>query len=324
MNRGRWQRVIAAIDEGDPSARDQVRHRPRDQHFAGRGVREDLGGHVHGDSAELPAVQLAFAGVKAGPAPYRGPVALRDDRLRAADGARGPVEGCAEGGPACGQHLAAEVGDVAAYRLGEALPGRRVERPGDGVRRIDEHHGGHDTVGLELGPRSRHELLDLGHDRVDVTDPGKVISAGELDVARVGDVLGHVPGVRDVDRQLVDSMEDHHRDADRRQERTHVHIEHHPQQRAGRGGRRRQALCPAPCTPRRVVPSQRRGHRREVAAVTPFALEPVERRVHRVAAPVAPDEAASPVVAGEAAPEQQPQRALGIGCREEQAHRATL
>jgi hypothetical protein len=108
MNRGRWQRVIAAIDEGDPSARDQVRHRPRDQHFAGRGVREDLGGHVHGDSAELPAVQLALAGVKAGPAPYRGPVALRDDRLRAADGARGPVEGCAEGGPASGEHLAAE------------------------------------------------------------------------------------------------------------------------------------------------------------------------------------------------------------------------
>jgi hypothetical protein len=184
------------------------------------------------------------------------------------------------------------MGDVAAYRLGEALPGRRVLSPGDGVRRIDEHHGGHDAVGLELGPRSRHELLDPGHDRLDVTDPGKVISAGELDVARVGDVLGHVPGVRDVDRQLVDSMEDHHRDADRRQERTHVHIEHHPQQRAGRGGRRRQALCPAPCTPRRVVPSQRRGHRREVAAVTPFALEPVERRVHRVAAPVAPDEAA--------------------------------
>ena len=269
-------------------------------------------------------MRLAFAGVKAGPARDPGPVALRDDRLRAADGARGPVEGCAEAVPARGQHVAAVPLDVGAGHLGEALSRRRALGSGDGARRVDEHHGGDHSVGLGLRPRSRHQLLDLGHDRLYVTDPRQVIRAGQLDVTRPRNVLGHVPGVRDVHRHLAGSVEDHDRNTDRRQQRSHIHVEHHPQQRAGCGRCRRQALCPPPCTPRRVVSGQRRSHRREVAAVTPLALEPIERFVHRLAAPVAPDEAASPVVAREAAPEQQPERTLGIRGREQQAHRATF
>ena len=168
--------MAAAIDEADPRARHQVRHGTRDEHLPRRGAREDLGGHVDGDAAKLTVVQLALARVQAGPAPVP-VVSLRDDRLRAADGARGPVEGRTEAVPAGGEHLAAEAGDLAA--LGEALSTR--VRTG-----IDEHHGGHDAVGLGLGPRPRHELLHLGHDRLDVTDPRQMVGAGQLDVARPG------------------------------------------------------------------------------------------------------------------------------------------
>ena len=268
-------------------------------------------------------MRLAFAGVKAGPAPDSG--RRRSPRRSPprsgwrARARRRMRRGCPRGRPAC--HRGTGRRGCVPPRRGAAS---RARRAAGGMGRVDEHHGGHDAVGLGLRPRSRHQLLDLGHDRLRVTDPGQVIRAGQLDVARPGNVLGHVPGVRDVHRHLVGAMEDHDRNADRRQQRSHIHIEHHPQQCAGRGGRRRQALCPPPCTPRRVVTGQRRGHRREVAAVTPLALEPIERVVHRLAAPVAADEAASPVVAGEAAPQQQPQRALGIGGREQQAHRAAL
>ena len=61
------QPVTAAIDETDPRACHQVRHGPRDQHFARSGAGEDLSGHVHGHSAQLATVRLALAGVKAGP-----------------------------------------------------------------------------------------------------------------------------------------------------------------------------------------------------------------------------------------------------------------
>ena len=106
--------MTAAIDETDPRARHQVRHRPRDQHLARSGEGEDLSGSVHGDSAQFPVVRLAFAGVKAGPAPDSGAVALRDDRLRTADRARGSVEGRTEAVPASDQHLTAEPRDVTA------------------------------------------------------------------------------------------------------------------------------------------------------------------------------------------------------------------
>ena len=117
--------------------------------------------------------------------------------------------------PAGPQDVAAEPGDVAAYDLGHAR-GRRLDA-GNGMGRIHVHHRGHDPVGLGLRPRSRHQLLDLGHERLGVTDPGQVIAAGELDVACAGDVLGHVSGVRHVDRHLVGSMKDHDRNPNRRQ-----------------------------------------------------------------------------------------------------------
>ena len=136
-------------------------------------MNEDLGGHVHRDSADPGVARLAFAGVNSGPAPDSGPVALGDDRLRAADGARGPVEGCAEVVRARGQHVTAKPGDVAADNLAETRPRRRGLTSGDGVGRIDKQQGGHDAVGLGLRPRSRHQFLDLGHDRLHVTDQGR-------------------------------------------------------------------------------------------------------------------------------------------------------
>ena len=199
----RRQRMAAAIDEADLRAGDQVRDGPRDQHLARRGAGEDLGGHVHRDAAELPVVQLALARVEGGPAPGPGRVALGDDRLGAADGASGAVERRTQAVAAGGERVPTEAGDLAARDLAEG---------------IDEHHGGHDAVGLGLRPRSRHELLGLGDDRLDVSDPGKVVGAGQLEVARPGDVLGHVARMRHVDRHLVDAMEDHDGHPDRRQQ----------------------------------------------------------------------------------------------------------
>ena len=126
------QRVTAAIGEADPRARHQVRHGPRHQHLARRGAREDLSAHVHGDAPEFPVVQLAFAGVKARPARDTRPLALGDDRLRAADGPRRPVEGCGEAGPARGQHVTAEA------RRGAVRPRRgprSAARPGSAAVR---------------------------------------------------------------------------------------------------------------------------------------------------------------------------------------------
>ena len=308
------QRVTAAIGERDPRARHQVRHRARDEHLARR--RRERGSRPPRPRRPRAARRRAARTRRCAGRPGSGSRGRRSRRrspprsgwrARARRRTRQAV-------PARGQHVTAEPRDVAAHHLGEAVPRRRV----------DEHHGGHDAVGLGLGPRSGHQLLDLGHRRLDVADPRQMVRAGQLDVARSGDALGHVPRVRHVDRHIADSMEDHDRDADRRQQRSHVHVEHHPQQRAGRGGRGRQALRAPPCTPRRLVAGHRRGHRREVTAVTPLALEPIQRVVHGVTAPVAPDEALPPVVVGEAAPQQQAERALGVGGREQQAHRAGL
>jgi hypothetical protein len=168
-------------------------------------------------------------------------VTVGDYRFGAADSAGGAVEGRTHAVAAGGKRVPAEAGDVGARNL---------------FGRIGEHHRRHDAVRLGLGPRPRHQLLGFGHDGLDVADPGEMVRARQLDVPRAGNVLRHVSGVRHVDRHLVDPMEDHDGNPDRRKQRPHVDVEHHPQQRAGGGGRRRQALGPPPRAARRVVPGE--------------------------------------------------------------------
>ena len=269
-------------------------------------------------------MRLAFAGVKAGPArdpdPSHSATIASAQRMARA----GPSKDAARLSPRAASRSPRNRATWLRTTSARPRARRRVPASGDGARRIDEHHGGHDAVGLGLGPGSRHQLLDLGHDRLGVTDPGQVIRAGQLDVARPGmcsamyrecetsTAMSPARWTITTGTRIAGSSG-----------RTSTSSIIRSSARAAVGVAAKRCASP-PCTPRRLVAGHRRRHRREVTAVTPLALEPIERIVHRVAAPVAPDEAASPVIAGEAAPQQQPQRALGVGGREQQAHRAAL
>src|SRR5436305_12948729 len=78
--------VLAAVDELQAGAGDQVADGPRDEHLAGGGQLAHAGGDVDRHARELAVVLLALPGVQAG---ADTDAALRqglDDRARAADG----------------------------------------------------------------------------------------------------------------------------------------------------------------------------------------------------------------------------------------------
>src|SRR5215218_2790042 len=60
------QLLLAARLEGEAGARDEILHRPRDEHLARLRETGDARTGVDGDAAHVGAVELALAGVQAG------------------------------------------------------------------------------------------------------------------------------------------------------------------------------------------------------------------------------------------------------------------
>ena len=74
-------------------ADDEVLDRARDEHLAAARERVDARADVDGDAAHVAVEQLALAGVQPAAHDEAEIVDAVDDLLRAAHGARGPVEG---------------------------------------------------------------------------------------------------------------------------------------------------------------------------------------------------------------------------------------
>ena len=65
------------------------------------------------------------------------------------------------------------------------------------------------------------ELLDLGHDRVGIVDPGRVVRAVDFEHPRAGDVVGEVPAALHRNGVLA-GMDDQGWHGERRQDRPNV------------------------------------------------------------------------------------------------------
>src|SRR5437867_2572441 len=107
--------MSAAVLEGEAGAGDEVLDGARDEHLAGPGLRSDPRARVDGDPGDLAVQEFALAGVQAGAHLEPQLADLLDDRLRAADRPRGPVE-AREEAVAGGVDLpAAEAGELLSH-----------------------------------------------------------------------------------------------------------------------------------------------------------------------------------------------------------------
>ena len=94
-----FELVLAAILEADARAGDQVFDGAGDEHLAGVCERGDASTNVHGQPADVIAVELAFAGMDGGAHFEAEPAYLLGDRGGASDRPRWPVEGGQEAVP---------------------------------------------------------------------------------------------------------------------------------------------------------------------------------------------------------------------------------
>src|SRR5205085_10032839 len=110
---------------------------------------------------------------------------------------------------------------------------------------------------------------DLVGDGVDVAEPRPVLGPGQLDIGRAGDVLGHVPGMADVDPRVTAAVQDQGRDVDPWEHVAHVEAHVHADDVLGhrRAGGHPQIAGP-PAAVAGVVELTR------VAAVPPLARRP--------------------------------------------------
>jgi len=84
--------VGSAVDERETRARDEIPHRPRDEHVVRSGEREDAGGDVDPDAGDLTAATLDLTGVKTGTDVQAERTHTLTKYERTADGAGGTVE----------------------------------------------------------------------------------------------------------------------------------------------------------------------------------------------------------------------------------------
>ena len=80
-------------------------------------------------------------------------------------------------------------------------------RAGRRVDEVGEQHRGEHAVGLDVGGRAGHELLDLGDDRVDLPDHHDVVDAVELHQSCIGEVLGEPTRLPDVDGAIAAAVQ---------------------------------------------------------------------------------------------------------------------
>jgi hypothetical protein len=92
-SRNTLQVVFATVVEGDARAGDEVLDRARDQHFIGIGCGGDTRGDMDGEASEVVAADLAFSGVEPDANFDPEPLSGLNDRVGAANGPGGTVEG---------------------------------------------------------------------------------------------------------------------------------------------------------------------------------------------------------------------------------------
>ena len=85
--------MATAVGELDVGARDEVANRARNEYLAGGGERGDSGSGVYGDPGEVVTAYFALPGVQPGSQVEAEPARVFGDRLRAADGTCGSIEG---------------------------------------------------------------------------------------------------------------------------------------------------------------------------------------------------------------------------------------
>src|ERR671934_399381 len=218
------QLVLAALLELHAGPGDEVLHRLRDEHLAARREGGDPGADHDGKARHLVLVQLALAGVHAGPHLKPELVHSVDDRVRAADRPRRPVEG-GEEPITCGVLFFASVArQLASHErvmaLEQLAPGTVAELGGAvrGADDVGEEHRGEHAVRHLWRRLAAHEALDLLRD-LGREEDAPVVLAGHAQRVRSRDVPRYLAGI--VLTEPV-PIKDEGRHPDRREHMTNV------------------------------------------------------------------------------------------------------
>ena len=150
-----------------------------------------------------------------------------------------------------------------------------------------------------------------------------MIIAREFDILRAGDPFRHVPSVFDSHGAITRAVNDERGNADRIKDMSGVDVAIHPEQRFDRSGTGALTLVAGkPFAKGRIVGEARREslvHRTS----TPCLAHPGDERLEFFLRS-APRVVGRPRGTSKAPVEHERRRSLGIGCSEEQGHRAPL
>ena len=189
--------------------------------------------------------------------------------------------------------------------------GRQLRRADD----VGEHQGREHPAWIEHRSNARHEVLDLGNDRVLIAGPDEVVGAGQLDVLGTRDVLGEIPPVRDAEAHGRLAVDDQRRDSDRRQDVPHIALVDEADDRLGAARRRRAPLVLRPRAADPLIAGDRRREQVDHHPAAGVALRNLERG--RQLGDRRPDrEVWRLEEPREAIDEDQARDPLGMGCRE--------
>ena len=211
-----------AIFEVEPGPDDEVLDRARNEDLAGPGLGRDPCSDVNREAGNVIRQDLDLADVE--PCTDLEPEILTSSRIAAAQriARAGPSNVAKKPSPVTLTSAPPKRASwcrttrlwSARSRCHRASPSSAasLRRPDD----VGEHHGREHPAWIEHRSNARHEILDLGNDRVLIARPDEVVGAGQLDVLRTRDVLGEVPPVRDAEAHGRLAVDDQGRDPDRR------------------------------------------------------------------------------------------------------------
>src|SRR5688572_15660093 len=240
--RNALERMDAAIPELEARPRHQVFDRVGHQDLAALRQSGHARANVDGDPTQLGANHFALAGVDTGTNVEAKPSDALGHGARSADRTRRTVEGRQEavtGGVDLASAIPRELAaDDVVVRPEEVGPAAIAElgRPTGRVDDVGEEYRSQHAVGVGRLPHSRHELLDLVHDRVARVAPRQVIDAVELDVLRSRDVGTEEAAGTDVDRTIRRRVQNQRGYPDDGQDVADIDLVVHTRERRRRGG----------------------------------------------------------------------------------------
>ena len=257
--------MLTAALERQTRTGDEVFDGIGDEDFPGTSECGNASADVHSDAAKLLADDLALSGMKARPHVDTDETRPIADGLRAAHGARRPIE--------CGEEPITRRVELAAAESGQlttrdsvvgtehVTPLAVTERGGSLGRTDDvrEQHGGQDAVDVDGAPRARQKLLESVQHGVGVAHPGNVVHAGKHRQSRIRNVFGEITRLLDAHDAVARPVQDEGRHAHGREYVADVDLLvhfHHGHGRAGTGGQ--PAVGRRPLQVARVVGGARR------------------------------------------------------------------